>query len=98
MFKFKPGQLLMTPGVADLLSTGEEIRAMPPSALLHLLHRHLSGDWGDVCAEDAQANEEALQTGARLLSAYHLAAPRVKVWIITEADRSVTTFLLPEEY
>ncbi|WP_246247032.1 type I restriction endonuclease subunit M [Candidatus Methylobacter favarea] len=71
-----------------------------------LLARHVRGDWGEVCAEDAQANEDALREGSRLLSAYILAAPvaeheavaPVKLWVITEADRSVTTLLLPEEY
>ena len=55
------------------------------------------GDWGDLCSEDKQANDDALSVGARLLSAYHTGDGR-KFWIITEADRSVTTVLLPEEY
>ena len=62
-----------------------------------LLARHLSGDWGEVCAEDAKENEFSLQHGFRLLSAYRL-SDGTKIWIITEADRSATTFLLPEEY
>ena len=66
--------------------------------LLALLHRHQSGDWGDVCAADAQANDLAFDPAlaARLLSAYDTAAGRL--WIITEADRSATTVLLPSEY
>jgi hypothetical protein len=70
-----------------------------------LLERHVRGDWGEVCPEDAQANEQALRSGSRLLSAYVLIAPSeakglppVKVWLITEADRNMTTILLPEEY
>ena len=59
--------------------------------------RHASGDWGDVCPEDQQANDDALKVGARLLSAYHTGSGQ-KFWIITEADRSATTVLLPEEY
>ncbi len=59
--------------------------------------RHRRGDWGDLCEEDKQANDNALKYGARLLSAYHTTAG-VKFWIITEADRSATTVLLPEEY
>jgi len=61
------------------------------------LCRHGSCDWGEVCAEDAKSNEDALQTGCRVLSAY---ADRkgIKFWIITEADRSATTVLLPEDY
>jgi hypothetical protein len=61
------------------------------------LERHLRGDWGLVSAGDAQANDDALRDGDRLLSAY---ATRLgtRLWVITEYDRSVTTILLPEEY
>ena len=62
-----------------------------------LLARHLSGDWGEVCAEDAKENEFSLEHGFRLLSAYVL-RDGTKVWIITEADRSATTILLFSEY
>jgi hypothetical protein len=76
-----------------------------PNALAHLtqedillgIQRHQAGDWGDVCAEDRQANDQALVHGTRLLSAY-LAANGTKFWIITEADRSATTVLLPKDY
>jgi hypothetical protein len=61
------------------------------------LVRHARGDWGDVCAEDAEANGRALQSGGRLFSVYH-DRKGVKFWIITEADRSVTTILLPDDY
>jgi hypothetical protein len=61
------------------------------------IQRHQAGDWGDVCAEDRLANDCALVQGTRVLSVYHSAA-RVKFWIITEADRSSTTVLLPEDY
>lgn len=63
-----------------------------------LLARHIHGDWGDLSAEDLASNELALLTGKRLLSSYDLPGGSGKVWIITEADRSVTTILLPEEY
>lgn len=63
-----------------------------------LLARHIHGDWGDLSAEDLASNELALLTGKRLLSSYSLPDDRRKVWIVTEADRSVTTILLPEEY
>jgi hypothetical protein len=63
-----------------------------------LLARHIQGDWGDLSVEDLAANELALLTGKRLLSSYDLPDGRCKIWIITEADRSVTTILLPEEY
>jgi hypothetical protein len=62
-----------------------------------LLQRHASGDWGDLCTEDTQANNDALQYGDRLLSSYVI-SESCKVWIITEWDRSVTTILLPSEY
>jgi hypothetical protein len=61
------------------------------------VNRHLSGDWGDLCASDKAANESALQFGGRLFSAYHDRAGE-KFWIITESDRSATTVLLPDDY
>ncbi|MFL9928844.1 hypothetical protein P0D88_06155 [Paraburkholderia sp. RL18-103-BIB-C] len=63
-----------------------------------LLARHIHGDWGDLSAEDLAKNELALLTGKRLLSSHNLLDGQGKVWIITEADRSVTTILLPDEY
>ena len=70
-----------------------------------LLERHQSGDWGQLSEEDKEANREALQGGyGRLMSVYPLADEIIAdgkapvVWMITEADRSVTTLLLPEEY
>lgn len=86
--KFPLGQMVMTPGVRDSLS---------PSEMLHALRRHARGDWGDLDSEDRAANERALQEHTRLLSAYK-STTGVKFWIITEADRSVTTVLLPDEY
>lgn len=61
------------------------------------LARHAQGDWGDVCKDDHRANEQALKQGARLFSVYRDTGG-VKFWIITEADRSVTTVLLPNDY
>jgi len=66
------------------------------------LHRHVHGDWGDLCDDDAEANEEALRDGSRILSAYNTGSGK-KIWIITEAasdtgKRASTTILLPEEY
>lgn len=60
--------------------------------------RHLSGDWGLVSEEDWEANEQALIHGTRLLSIYRTTEEQQLVWIITEADRSASTILLPEEY
>jgi len=61
------------------------------------MSRHHRGDWGDLDEEDKAANDQALIDGGRLFSAYH-SATGIKVWIITEADRSATTVLLPSEY
>jgi len=57
----------------------------------------MKGDWGQVCAEDWRLNDEAVQDGSRIVSAY-ITLKGVKIWIITEADRSTTTILLPDEY
>lgn len=86
--KFNSGQVVATPNALEEL-TAEEIQ--------QALRRHVSGDWGDVDEEDWQENDLSLQAGFRLLSVYHTAAGR-KFWIITEADRSSTTVLMPEDY
>jgi hypothetical protein len=65
--------------------------------LASYMRRHHCGDWGDLCDEDKQANEEALKLGLRILSHYKLGGGR-RIYIITEADRSSTCILLPEEY
>jgi hypothetical protein len=88
--KFPLGQTLATPGALEALQAAGQDPA-------DLLARHNAGDWGDLDAEDKQENELSLKQGFRLLSAYHLTTG-VKVWIITEADRSATTILLPSEY
>jgi hypothetical protein len=93
--RFQPGQLLMTPGAIDALRQTEE-------DIWRFLRRHLACDWGDLSPEDVQLNDEALQDGSRILSAYHL-SNGTKIWIITEAAddegiRVATTVLLPEEY
>jgi len=66
--------------------------------LLEFLSRHVSGDWGDLCDDDRRENDLSVMEGFRILSAYRLPRTGVKLWIITEADRSATTFLLPSEY
>lgn len=88
--KFSPGQIVATPGA---LAAMEEHQCQP----LTLLARHLAGDWGVLPAEDAQLNDEALKSDGRLLSSYPLGSD-TRIWVITEWDRSVTTFLLPSEY
>ena len=87
---FPMGQLLSTPGALTALEEAGQ-------NALELLSRHVRGDWGTVCREDARANDQALIHGERLLSAYVLKT-NVKIWIITESDRSATTILLPDEY
>lgn len=87
---FPLGQIVATPGALELLDRTETNAAT-------LLDRHQSGDWGDLDPEDVEANNDAIVSGRRLFSSYHL-SPNDKLWIITEADRSVTTLLLPEEY
>ena len=83
------GRVVATPGALQLLREAEE----DP---LRLLSRHASGDWGELDAHDVRENERALRHGWRLLSSYPVGEGRV--WVITEADRSCTTLLLPEEY
>ncbi len=85
------GEVVATPGALEAL---EKAGVLP----LRLLGRHQSGDWGDISEDDKRENELSLKEGFRLLSAYKLPGDGGKVWIITEADRSVTTVLLPEEY
>ena len=85
---FKPGSIVATPGALELAEQGID--------LLAYLKRHLTGDWGDLCEADKAENAFSLKNGFRLLSAY--TTPCGKLWIITEADRSATTFLLPDEY
>ncbi|SFJ51586.1 hypothetical protein [Planctomicrobium piriforme] len=86
--RFSSGRIVSTPAALAALTTGE-IQAA--------LNGHLSGDWGDCSPNDAAGNDAALSDGGQLFSVYHTAAG-TKFWIITEADRSVTTVLLPEDY
>jgi hypothetical protein len=83
------GKVIATPGAMKLLMEG---RQHP----FEYLARHATGDWGELCAFDRRQNEIAQRDGLRVLSSYEV--PAGKVWIITEADRSITTILLPEEY
>jgi len=88
--KFPLGEIVATPGALDAFERSCETP-------LQYLVRHASGDWGEVCDDDKRLNDEAVGQGTRLLSSYCLRSGE-KVWIITEADRSVTTVLLPSEY
>lgn len=86
--KFPTGRFVATPGV---------LAQVPANEVLLALARHVRGDWGELDLPDREANDEALRTGERLLSAY-VATNGVRFWIITEADRASTCTLLPEEY
>jgi len=90
MSKFSLGLLVSTPGALEAL---QEANQHP----ITFLKRHQRGDWGNLWQEDKRANNNALKNGSRLFSAYILST-KVKIWIITESDRSTTTILLPDEY
>src|SRR5258706_15598205 len=87
---FPAGQIVATPGALALL---EQANQSP----LEFPPRHLRGDWGDLCQDDKTENELSLKYGFRLMSSYQVTDTE-RLWIITEADRSVTTLLLPAEY
>ncbi len=86
---FPLGQVVATPRAIAVLEENQE-------SPVTLLRRHAACDWGDVCEKDGELNDEALDTGGRLLSSYRVGND--KVWVITEADKSATTLLTPEEY
>jgi hypothetical protein len=86
--KFPLGQVVITSNAQQTIA---------PAEVSEALARHAGGDWGELCKEDRQLNENSLKEGGRLLSAY-AAKDSTKFWIVTEADRSVTTVLLPEDY
>lgn len=87
---FALGRTLATPGV---LVTLEKLGLAPQT----LFDRHLACDWSDMVKEDQEANRQAVKNGSRVFSSYRYAND-VKIWVITEADRSSTTILLPDEY
>jgi hypothetical protein len=93
--KFSLGQLLSTLGAVAALQKANQ-------SALKFLQRHARGDWGDLCDEDREANDQSLVDGSRILSAYHTLLGE-KIWVITEATddsgkRAATTILLPSEY
>lgn len=90
--KFAIGKLVSTPGALALMDEYEGVLTT-----LKLLARYQRGDWGDTCAEDKKLNDAAVKDGDRILAVYKMPNDEV-IWIITEWDRSVTTFLLPDEY
>ena len=88
--KFPLGRIVATSGALQAL---QEANQNP----FEFLERHQGGDWGELCEEDKRENEFSIRNGFRILSTYRTLHD-VKVWVITEADRSVTTLLLPREY
>jgi hypothetical protein len=86
--KFPLGRVMMTRGVADTIALDDVFDA---------LVRHMSGNWGEVCEDDRRENGYSLKVGFRLLSVYRT-TDGTRLWVITEADRSATTVLLPSEY
>ena len=87
---FELGQIVATPAALAALERAGQTAT-------ELLARHARGDWGELSTEDAKANDDAVVNIERILSSYSL-VDDTKIWIITEADRSVTTILLPEDY
>ena len=90
MALFPLGQVVATPGALRALEKAEQAPTV-------FLDRHANGDWGDVPDEDKRENEFSVEHGFRILSAYTTSAGD-RIWVLTEADRSATTILLPKEY
>jgi hypothetical protein len=88
--RFALGQTYMTPGAEEALMIAGQTG-------IEFLRRHMSGDWSELSDEDVRENELSLREGFRVLSTYRTVKGQ-KLWIITEADRSATTILLPSEY
>lgn len=88
--KFPLGDVMATPGALGALKRTKQ-------SIFEFVYRHAQGDWGELSEQDRQENELSLRESLRLMSVYRL-NEGTKIWIITEADRSVTTVLLPDEY
>lgn len=91
-----PSNLFPVP-LGSVVATAGAVATLTQDDIVTALRRHASGDWGNVPPEDRTANDESMRSGTRLLSAYRSAAG-TEFWVITEADRSSTTVLLPDEY
>jgi hypothetical protein len=88
--RFPLGQIVATPGALQALTEAGD----SPGPYLR---RHVVGDWGELDEDDRRENERSVSAGYRLLSAY-ITSTGIRIWVITEADRSSTTLLLPSEY
>ncbi len=80
-----------------IVATPSALNSLMQDDILKGIQRHQAGDWGDLTNDNRAANDRALAEGTRIISAYN-AANGTRFWIITEADRSATTVLLPEDY
>lgn len=94
---FKLGLTVMTISIQTYIVQKEEQGIPVMLEFWSFIDRHKNCDWGDLCQEDWLMNDEAVRNGDRILSVYHLSDGE-KIWIITEADRSVTTVLFSEDY
>jgi len=85
--------------LGEIVATRGALAAMDAAGQspLEFLCRHIRNDWGEVCADDWKLNDESLESGDRILSTYRTNKGE-RLWIITESDRSSTTYLLPDEY
>lgn len=88
--KFQLGQIVATPAALEVLRDSGQDGS-------EFIDRHARGDYGHMPPDDVAANEQAVRDGARVMSAYTTLSGQ-RIWVITEADRSVTTLLLPEDY
>lgn len=94
MRKFKLGKTVITRGINDRIAEDKNFSQFILLALL----KYKRCDWGNCCAEDKQANDEAVVNGDRIFATYIYPMDNTKIWIITEADRLTTTVLFPDEY
>ena len=92
--KFNLGITIMTKRVSYLIEGNPKLY----KEIAKCVAMHKSGNWGDLCEKDKQMNDYAVENGERILSSYIIGENKIIIWIITEADRSYTTILLPEEY
>lgn len=96
---FRTGDIVATVGAMELVEAWAEKQGLEAVTVVRMLtNEHAAGMWGKVSTEDAAANRKALTTGERILSEYWLPDEERRIWVLTEADRSVTTLLLPSEY
>ena len=92
--KFDFGELRTTKAIDERENADPLFQSFTTNSFI----RHICGDWGDMCDEDKDLNEDALRNGWRLMSSYTFWSTGEKIWIITEADRSATTILFPSDY